>query len=207
MQQDHLRVSRLAAASAAALLLLACLTQPAARAADPSWTNSVSEFRADSASGSPGVDPSNHPNVSIANAGSKIVMIDAVMPAVNTDRLSRIEPPSTASVPLTDAAKPAEATPTSVPGTVCIVGRVRMQGEQPLPPGQKCMVCHAILKAGGFSSFANGHKVQVIRKNADGKTERITVDVASIMKSSDSASDIELQPGDMVMVPESMWNF
>jgi polysaccharide biosynthesis/export protein len=90
---------------------------------------------------------------------------------------------------------------------VYVVGQVRLQGSQEMPVGEKYTVSRAILKAGGFGSFANGKKVQVVRKTPDGKGEKITVDVLSVLKDGRVENDIELKPDDMVIVPEKLVNF
>ncbi len=93
------------------------------------------------------------------------------------------------------------------PKQVFVVGQVRMQGAQDIPPGEKYQLSRAIIKAGGFGSFANGRKVQVIRKLPDGKTDRLTVDVLAVLKEGKLENDIELKPEDMVIVPERLVNF
>ncbi len=90
---------------------------------------------------------------------------------------------------------------------VTVVGQVKIQGLQDMPVGEKYTLSQAILKAGGLASFANGKKVQVIRKTADGKSEKLIVDVLSILKDGKVENDIELQPDDMVIVPEKLFNF
>ncbi|MDD2708147.1 MAG: polysaccharide biosynthesis/export family protein [Verrucomicrobiae bacterium] len=93
------------------------------------------------------------------------------------------------------------------PKQVVVVGQVRVQGVQEMPVGERYTVSRAILKAGGFSSFANGRKVQVARKTKDGKTDRVTVDVMAVLKDGRVENDVELQADDMVIVPEKMVNF
>ena len=90
---------------------------------------------------------------------------------------------------------------------VVVVGQVKTLGAQDMPFGEKYMLSRAILKAGGLASFANGKKVQVIRKTADGKGEKIVVDVLSILKEGKLENDIELQADDMIIVPEKLINF
>lgn len=90
---------------------------------------------------------------------------------------------------------------------IFVVGQVRSQGAQDLPTDEKYMLSRAIIKAGGFSSFANGKKVQIVRKNPEGKSERIVADVLSVLKDGKVENDVELQPDDMVIVPEKLVNF
>lgn len=102
---------------------------------------------------------------------------------------------------------PAAAAAAAKPKQVVVVGQVRIQGVQEMPYGDKYTLSRAILKAGGFSSFANGRKVQIARKSDKGKTERIVVDVLAILKDGKVENDVELMPEDMVIVPEKLVNF
>ncbi len=88
-----------------------------------------------------------------------------------------------------------------------VVGLVRLQGAQDIPSDEKYLASQAISRAGGFSPFANGRKVQIFRKASDGKIERITVDVLSVLKDGKLQNDAELQPDDTVLVPEKLVNF
>jgi len=93
------------------------------------------------------------------------------------------------------------------PKQIFVVGQVRSQGAQELPADEKYMLSQAIVKAGGFSSFANGKRVQVIRKTPDGKGERLTVDVQAVFRDGKIENDIPLKPEDMIIVPEKLVNF
>ena len=90
---------------------------------------------------------------------------------------------------------------------IFVVGQVRAQGAQDMPREEKYTLSRAIIKAGGFSSFANGRKVQIVRKNPEGKADRIVADVLSVLKDGKVENDVELQPDDMVIVPEKLVNF
>lgn len=103
--------------------------------------------------------------------------------------------------------KPAEARLEREPAQVTVVGRVRLQGIQDLPREGKYYLSQAIAKAGGLMPWANGRKVQVVRRNELGKNERFTADVLSVMREGQIENDVELQPGDMVIVPEKLLNF
>jgi polysaccharide export outer membrane protein len=90
---------------------------------------------------------------------------------------------------------------------IFVVGQVRAQGAQEMPREEPYMLSRAIIRAGGFSSFANGRKVQIVRKNAEGKTDRIVADVLAVLKDGKMELDVELQLDDMVIVPEKILNF
>ena len=54
--------------------------------------------------------------------------------------------------------------------------------------------------AGGFTEWANEKKILIIRKE-NGKEKRITVNYKKIVKGEASDSNINLKPGDTVIVP------
>ncbi len=99
---------------------------------------------------------------------------------------------------------------TSVPAgqmrQVSVVGQVRTQGPQDMPNGEKYMLSRAIVKA-GMGQFGNGKAVQVIRKKADGSTDRIEVNVDAILKDGETGGDIELMPDDLIIVKQKFINF
>jgi protein involved in polysaccharide export with SLBB domain len=92
-------------------------------------------------------------------------------------------------------------------GKVYITGNVRIPGPQDLPSSERTMVSTAIIRAGGFDKFANGHKVQVTRKDKNGNPERFTVDVKLIIERGRLDKDMELQDGDYINVPQNVVNF
>jgi len=62
-------------------------------------------------------------------------------------------------------------------------------------------VLKAIAKAGGFNSTAALNDVKLIRNTPQGKQE-IPISVKKIMF--DKAPDVELQPGDVLFIPNSL---
>ncbi len=86
-----------------------------------------------------------------------------------------------------------------------VVGAVRRQGYQEIPADEKYMLSQAILKADGFTSFADGKKVRVIRKKTEGGSTEQVVNVNSILIDGKIENDIELQPDDTVIVKESFF--
>jgi polysaccharide export outer membrane protein len=94
---------------------------------------------------------------------------------------------------------------------IYVTGQVPAQGAQEMPDGETYTVSKAILKAGGLAPFANGRKVRVVRKgqaSKDPKNEdQLIVDVLSILEDGKVENDIELQPDDLVIVPEKLINW
>ena len=88
--------------------------------------------------------------------------------------------------------------------TVSIIGQVTMPGSYPIKG--KLTVIELISMAQGFTKIASPNKVKVVRRNPDGTTQEIIVRVYDIMnKNADTKNDIELQSGDEVVVPESVF--
>jgi protein involved in polysaccharide export with SLBB domain len=92
-------------------------------------------------------------------------------------------------------------------GKVYVVGPVRSPGPQEIPSDEVLTLSKAILRAGGFSDFADKHKVQVTRKRATGEEQKFTVDVAAVMEKGRAESDLPLEAGDFIYVPERLIRF
>jgi protein involved in polysaccharide export with SLBB domain len=91
-------------------------------------------------------------------------------------------------------------------GKVYLVGPVRVPGPQDIPSDETLTLSKAILRAGGFSDFADKRNVKITRKAADGIHEdHITVDVSAILEKGQTASDVPLLPGDLIYVPERLF--
>jgi protein involved in polysaccharide export with SLBB domain len=94
-------------------------------------------------------------------------------------------------------------------GRVYLVGPVRVPGPQEIPSDEVLTLSKAILRAGGFSDYADKHKVRVTRKGAaaGGQDQVLTVDVGEILEKGKTESDLPLQPGDLIYVPERLIRF
>lgn len=91
---------------------------------------------------------------------------------------------------------------------IYVTGQVPTQGAQEIPEGETYTVSRAILRAGGLAPFANGRKVRVVRKGQDNKKEdQMFVDVLSILEDGKVENDVELQPDDLIIVPEKLINW
>ena len=93
------------------------------------------------------------------------------------------------------------------PGKIYLSGQIKSQGFIEIPPEETLTVSRAILRAGGFSDFANKRKVKVLRKTGDGKQKTFVVDVLQILEKGVVSNDLALEPDDLVMVPERLINF
>jgi polysaccharide biosynthesis/export protein len=94
-------------------------------------------------------------------------------------------------------------------GKIYISGPVHAPGMQEIPSDEVLTLSKAILRAGGFSDYADRHKVEVRRKAATpgGRDQVFTVDVAQILEKGKSDSDLPLEAGDLVYVPERLLRF
>ncbi len=93
-------------------------------------------------------------------------------------------------------------------GKIYLTGPVKQQGVMELPSDEQLTLSRAIMKAGGFSDFANKKKVKVVRKDpANGKEQTLVVDVAQILEKGKTANDVVLLPEDVIIVTPRLVNF
>ncbi len=92
-------------------------------------------------------------------------------------------------------------------GKVYLVGPVRAPGPQEIPSDEVLTLSKAILRAGGFSDYADKHSVRVTRKGSGGEDRKFTVNVAEILEKGKTDSDLRLEPGDLIYVPERLIRF
>lgn len=84
---------------------------------------------------------------------------------------------------------------------VFVLGQVAKPGPVAIDTG-KMTVIEAIARAGGTTKLADASRALLTRER-DGKTLRVAVDVAAIGRG--QAADVELQPGDILFVPETLF--
>lgn len=84
--------------------------------------------------------------------------------------------------------------------------RVRIVGEAVQPramvwrPG--LTVLDAVIEAGGLTEFADGNRTVLLRREG-GEVVRYRVRLADLLHDGDPTANVELAPGDVVVVPES----
>jgi protein involved in polysaccharide export with SLBB domain len=86
-------------------------------------------------------------------------------------------------------------------GTITLSGEVRMLGTQEMIAGEPLRLSSAILKAGGFTQWADQRKVQVTRQ-VGGTAQSKDYDVKKIIEKGDEKTDPILQDGDRIFVPK-----
>jgi len=95
-------------------------------------------------------------------------------------------------------------------GKVYVVGQVRTTGPQEIPDDEVYTVSKAILKAGGFSDFADKKHVKLIRGGGaekEGEKKSLIINVAEIWEKGKIENDVKLEPDDLVFVPARLVNF
>jgi polysaccharide export outer membrane protein len=63
----------------------------------------------------------------------------------------------------------------------------------------------AVLETGGLTEFAAGNRAVLVRKDANGKETRVKLRLNDLVKKGKISSNVELKPGDVLIVPESMF--
>lgn len=101
-------------------------------------------------------------------------------------------------------------------GRVYLVGAVRLPGPVELPNDEVMTLSKAILRAGGFTDYADRKHVKVTRKNAAAKDamagdkdqkQSFTVDVGEIFDKGKVEEDLPLETSDLVYIPERLIRF
>ena len=82
---------------------------------------------------------------------------------------------------------------------VSIMGEVQRPGVLLLR--SSTTVLEAIAMAGGFRDFASPSKIMVVRKGANGQTEKIPFNYNRAIRAGEGENDIFLKTGDVIVVP------
>jgi polysaccharide export outer membrane protein len=93
------------------------------------------------------------------------------------------------------------------PKELMVLGQVTKQGKQILPPEAVSMpIIEAITAAGGFTRIAKGDGVKVTRKDERGGEQSFTINVEKMIEGRGTSGEaFQLQPGDVVFVPERVF--
>jgi protein involved in polysaccharide export with SLBB domain len=89
--------------------------------------------------------------------------------------------------------------------SIYVTGNVMKAGAIKLLPDDELTVHSAILRAGGFSRFANRNKVFVLRDDGNGVKKKIPVSVRDLQ--AHGGNDLILKSKDIVVVPERFFSF
>ena len=91
-------------------------------------------------------------------------------------------------------------------GRIYIWGQVRQQGAIEIPANEVFTAGKAILRAGGFGEFAKKSAVKVIRSGPNGK-QTFELNMTDILEKGRTEKDVPLEPDDLIIVPQRIWNF
>jgi polysaccharide export outer membrane protein len=90
--------------------------------------------------------------------------------------------------------------PASVIGQVKVIGQVLRP--QALPYRSGMTVLDAVLAVGGLAPYAAGNRARIVRTE-NGQQKEIKVRLDALTNNGDMKQNLPLQPGDILMVPES----
>jgi len=83
-----------------------------------------------------------------------------------------------------------------------VLGAVHHPGSVEVPNNARMTVSMAVAQAGSYTKFAATGRVQILRHDPSGKVSKIAVDLDSILDDGRVELDLNLEPGDVVWVPE-----
>ena len=92
--------------------------------------------------------------------------------------------------------------PMSTFSQVQVIGQVVRPQSMAYREGMK--ILDAVLAAGGLAPFASGNRAKLIRKT-NGKQQETKVKLADLLDKGDLRQNLDLRPGDVIVVPESMF--
>jgi polysaccharide export outer membrane protein len=86
--------------------------------------------------------------------------------------------------------------------------QIRVVGEAAKPQAlnyrEKMSLVDLMIEVGGLTDFAAGNKAYILR-TAGGKQERIGVRLEDLVKGGDISANVDMRPGDVLVVPESLF--
>jgi polysaccharide export outer membrane protein len=65
-------------------------------------------------------------------------------------------------------------------------------------------VLDAMIAAGGLTPYASGNRAKLVRR-IGGKETETTVRISDLLKDGDLSANTELQPGDIIIIPQSFF--
>ena len=88
--------------------------------------------------------------------------------------------------------------------------QVRIVGatEKPasIPYRANMTLLDAMIAVGGLSQYAAGNKARLVRYDrATGKQTEFSLQISNLLKKGDSSANVRLEPGDVIIIPESMF--
>ena len=96
----------------------------------------------------------------------------------------------------------------SFQGTFAQQVRVVGATEKPasIPYRANMTLLDAMIEVGGLSEYAAGNRARLIRHDrATGEQKEYDLNIASLLKKGDTRANVRLEPGDVIIIPESMF--
>ena len=86
--------------------------------------------------------------------------------------------------------------------------QVRVIGQAARPQAlqyrEKMTLLDVMIAVGGITDFAAGNKASIVR-NVDGKQQQFRVRLESLIRDGDISANVEILPGDILVIPESFF--
>ncbi len=86
---------------------------------------------------------------------------------------------------------------------IVILGQIRKPGTYEFPASGKMTFLEVVAKAEGFTDIANLNKVKIVRNTIEGSQQAIHVNAQKILNGEEP--DVELQEGDLITIPETVF--
>jgi polysaccharide export outer membrane protein len=75
-----------------------------------------------------------------------------------------------------------------------------------LPYRANMTLLDAMIEVGGLSQYAAGDKARLVRRDrASGEQKEYNLKIARLLKKGDTKANVRLEPGDVIIIPESMF--
>ncbi len=75
-----------------------------------------------------------------------------------------------------------------------------------LPYRANMTLLDAMIAVGGLSQYAAGNRAKLVRYNkATGKQQEYPLQIAKLLKRGDTKANVKLEPGDVIIIPESLF--
>jgi polysaccharide export outer membrane protein len=72
-----------------------------------------------------------------------------------------------------------------------------------IPYRDHMTVLDVMIATKGLTKYASGNRAEIVRRDVGGKQETIRVRLSDLIRSGDISQNIEMQPGDTLIIPQS----
>jgi polysaccharide export outer membrane protein len=85
--------------------------------------------------------------------------------------------------------------------------QIRVLGEatdpSAIPYRDHMTLLDVMIATKGLTKYAAGNRAEIVRRDPDGKTTSIRVKLSDLIKDGDISQNVEMQPGDTLIIPQS----